>query len=201
MVRNVARGFRPGSGMGEPPMKKIVLIYGCISGVMIATLMSLSLVFSKRIGYGHSMLLGYTIMVASFLLVYFGVRSYRDTEGGGEISFGRAMAVGSLIMLITCVFYVASWEVLYFNFMPHFMDDYGAHTLAKMQASGASQAAIAKQAAAFERMNKMYQNVFYNSAMTFIEPLPVGVLMTGVSAVLLRRKNKSEASTSGVMAA
>lgn len=174
-------------------MKKIVLTYGCISGVMIATLMSLSLVFADRIGYGHSMIVGYTIMVASFLLVYFGVRSYRDTEGGGQITFGRAMAVGSLIMLITCVFYVASWEVLYFNFMPHFMDDYAAHILAKMQASGASAAAIAAKSAELAKMKRMYQSVFWNSAMTFLEPLPVGLLMTLISAALLRKKDMIEA--------
>jgi len=107
-------------------MKKTVLTFGLIAGVMISVLMCSSLLLAHRIGPGHSMLIGYTIMVASFLLVYFGIRSYRDNTLAGHISFGRAFTCGLLITLITTVCYVASWEILYFNFMPHFMDSYFA---------------------------------------------------------------------------
>ncbi|MGD0894228.1 MAG: DUF4199 domain-containing protein, partial [Terracidiphilus sp.] len=97
-------------------MKKTVLTFGVIAGVIISVLMDGSLLLANKIGSGHnSMLLGYTMMVASFLLVYFGIRSYRDNNLGGQISFGRGFACGILITLITCVFYVATWEVLYFN--------------------------------------------------------------------------------------
>jgi hypothetical protein len=37
--------------------------------------------------------------VASFLLIYFGIRSYRDNTRAGQISFGRAFACGFLILL------------------------------------------------------------------------------------------------------
>jgi hypothetical protein len=175
----------------EISMKKIVLTYGCISGVVIAVLMNASVLFAKRIGYGHSMILGYTIMVASFLLVYFGIRSYRDTVGGGVISFGRAMGVGSLIMLITCMFYVVSWEIVYYNFMPHFMDDYGAYVLEKAKAAGATAAQLAAKQAEVDKTKQMYASPLMNSLMTFMEPLPVGVLITLISAALLRRKSRA----------
>jgi len=106
-------------------MKKTVLTFGLIAGVMISVLMDGSLLLANKIGTGHnSMLLGYTMMVASFLLIYFGIRSYRDTTLAGQISFGRAFSCGILIALITTVFYVATWEVVYFGFIPHFMDSY-----------------------------------------------------------------------------
>ena len=73
-------------------MKKIVLTFGLISGLMISVLMGGSLIFARKIGSGHSMALGYTMMVASFLLIYFGIRSYRDNTLFGQISFGRAFA-------------------------------------------------------------------------------------------------------------
>lgn len=139
-------------------------------------------------------------MVASFLLVYFGIRSYRDTVGEGTISFGRAMAVGSLIMLITCVFYVASWEVIYYNFMPNYMDDYSAHVLEHARAAGATAAQLQAKAASLDQMKKMYANPVMNSLMTLMEPLPVGLLMTLVSAVLLRRKNSAQHSNSEALA-
>jgi hypothetical protein len=174
----------------ELPMKKTVLTFGLISGVMISVLMDASLLLAKKIGAGHSMLLGYTIMVASFLLVYFGIRTYRDNTLAGEISFGRAFACGILITLITTVCYVASWEVLYFNFMPHFMDSYFAAQIHQVQSSGLDPATTAAQVAAIERSQQLYQNPFVNMAYTFIEPLPVGLLITLLSAAVLRRKAK-----------
>src|SRR5271166_812460 len=125
-------------------MKKTVLTVGLIAGLVISVLMDGSLILANKIGTGHnSMLLGYTMMVASFLLVYFGIRSYRDNNLAGQISFGRAFACGILIALITTVFYVATWEVLYFNFIPHFMDSYWATQIHKVQASSLDPATTA----------------------------------------------------------
>jgi hypothetical protein len=134
------------------------------------------------------MLLGYTMMVASFLMIYFGIRSYRDNTLAGQISFGRAFACGILITLITTVFYVATWEVIYFNFMPHFMDGYFAAQIHKAQSSGLDPATIASQVATIEHTQQLYQNPFVNMAYTLIEPLPVGILITLISAAVLRRK-------------
>ena len=116
---------------------------------MISVLMDSSLLLANKIGSGHnSMLLGYTMMVASFLLIYFGIRSYRDNNLDGQISFGRAFACGILIALITIVCYVATWEILYFNFMPHFMDSYFAAQIHKVQSSSLDPATIAAKVAA-----------------------------------------------------
>ncbi len=169
-------------------MKKIVLTFGLIAGVMISVLMDGSLLLANKIGSGHSMVLGYTMMVASFLLIYFGIRSYRDDSLGGQISFGRAFACGILIALITIVCYVATWEVLYFKFIPHFMDSYFAAQIHKVQSSGLDPAATAAQVATIQHSQQLYQNPLVNMAYTFIEPLPVGILITLISAALLRRK-------------
>jgi len=169
-------------------MRKIVLTFGLISGFIISVLTGGSLVFAEKFGSGHSLALGYTIMVASFLLIYFGIRSYRDHTLPGQISFGRAFACGVLITLITTVCYVVTWEVLYFNFMPHFMDSYFAAQIHKVQSAGLDSATTAAQVAAIERSQQLYQNPLINMAYTFVEPLPVGLLITLISAALLRRK-------------
>jgi hypothetical protein len=175
-------------------MKKTVLTFGIIAGLIISALMDASLLLSKKIGSGHSMALGYTIMVASFLLVYFGIRSYRDNVLGGPISFGRAFTCGILISLITTVFYVVSWEILYFNFMPHFMDGYFAAQIRHVQASGLDPATIAAQVAAIQHSQQLYQNPLVNMAYTFIEPFPVGLIITLVSAAVLRRKDSAQSN-------
>jgi hypothetical protein len=173
----------------EPDMKKTVLTFGLIAGVMISVLMDGSLLLANKIGTGHnSMLLGYTMMVASFLLIYFGVRSYRDNTLAGQISFGRAFSCGILIALITTVFYVATWEVVYFGFIPHFMDSYWAAEIHKVQSRGLDAATTAARVADIQHQQQAYQNPFVNMAYTFMEPLPVGLIITLISAAILRRK-------------
>ena len=176
-------------------MKKTVLTFGLIAGVMISVLMGGNLLVANRIGSGHSLVLGYTTMVASFLLIYFGIRSYRDNTLAGQISFGRAFACGILITLITCVFYVAMWEIVYFNFMPHFMDSYFAAQIHKVQSSGLDPATTAAQVAAIRRSQQLYQNPLVNMAYTFMEPLPVGLLIALISAAILRRRAPVEPTT------
>src|SRR5687768_3064241 len=99
-------------------MKKTVWKFGLLAGALSSVLLAVTIPFQGEDGLDHSMLVGYATIVVSFLLIYFGVRSYRDNVGRGAVSFRRALAVGSLIGLIGSVCYVATWQVMYFNFMP-----------------------------------------------------------------------------------
>ena len=181
-------------------MRKIVLTFGLISGVLCSTMMLITIPFEDKIGYGHSLIVGYTTIVASFLLVYFGIRAYRNNVGGGKISFGRAFAVGISITLITCVFYVVTWEVMYFFFMPDFMVKYSAYVIQKARAAGASEAAIQAKTLELQKSTAAYNNPLVNVAMTFIEPFPVGLLITLISAAVLRRKGEAQTATSALPA-
>jgi hypothetical protein len=172
----------------ERAMKKIIITFGLISGAISALMMGITVPFAHKIAYNRALLIGYTTIVLSLLLVYFGVRSYRDNVNSGQITFGKAFAVGLCITLISCLCYVVAWEVIYFNFMPNFMDEYSTHALERAKAAGASDAALQKQAEELKKGKEMYNNVFYNAALTFIEPFPVGLVITLLSAVILRRK-------------
>ncbi|HKO99654.1 MAG TPA: DUF4199 domain-containing protein [Pyrinomonadaceae bacterium] len=169
-------------------MKKIVLTFGLIGGVMISVLMLGTLPFAQRIGFDNAVFVGYTIMVLSFLMVFVGIRSYRENVGGGTISFGRAFAVGALITLITSVFYVLTWEVMYFNFMPNFANDYSNYLIEKMRAAGDSQQLIDAKLEEMKQFKQMLDNPLLNSAISFIEPIPVGLLITLISSLVLRKK-------------
>lgn len=181
-------------------MKKTILTFGIISGTLISLMMVGTLPFVHKIGLDKGEYLGYTTMVLAFLLVFFGIRSYRDNQGNGAITFAKGFAVGISITLISCVFYVVTWEVLYFKFMPDFMDKYSAYEVAKMQASGASAAAVQAQIQNLKRYTEMYNHVLFNSAMTFLEPLPVGLLITLVSAAILRKKATGQTAQRAVQA-
>jgi Protein of unknown function (DUF4199) len=171
-------------------MKKIVLRFGLISGFILmalsATLMPLCL--KGILPLENQEVLGYTSMVLSFLLVFFGVRSYRESVGGGAIGFGKAFQVGILITLITCAMYVLAWEILYYTFLPDFFETYTSHVLAQMKATGASAEAVQKKAQEMASFAKLYHNPLVNSGVTFLEVFPVGLIVTLVSAAILRRK-------------
>jgi hypothetical protein len=173
-------------------MKRTVWTFGLISGAILSAMMLLTMPFMDRIGFDRGMVIGYTTMVVAFLLVFFGVRSYRDNVAGGSVSFGRALAVGSLIALIASVCYVVTWEIFFFNFAPDFVEKMQAHMLEKAVASGESPAAIQAKIAEMERFAEMYRNPLINAAITFIEPLPVGLVFALVSAGILGRRRRSE---------
>ena len=168
--------------------KRIVLTFGCLSGAVSAALMLATVPFMDRIGFDRGLVVGYTGMVVSFLFVFFGVRAYREQLGPAPLTFGNAFGVGLMITLISCVFYVVTWEIVYFNFMPDFTDRYGKHVLDQLRASGATEAAILARQKELLDFKEMYRNPLVNIAFTFIEPLPVGLLMTLISAVTLRAK-------------
>ena len=183
-------------------MKKIVLRFGLTSGLILLSLSAvlMPLCLNGTLDLGQSELIGYSAMVLSFLLVFFGVRSYRDTVAGGTISFGKAFQVGLLITLITCAMYVIAWEIAYFNFFPDFLDQYSTRVLAKMRADGESAAAIQEMEGQMAFMAKYYDNVFFNSAITFLEVFPVGLIVSLISAAILRRKPPQAAPATAVTA-
>jgi hypothetical protein len=181
-------------------MKKIVLRFGLASALIITALSSVTLPLCMNGTLDHSEIVGYTTMVLAFLMVFFGIRSYRDNVAAGAIGFGKAFQVGILITLMTCAMYVIGWEIAYFNFFPHFLDQYTAHVLLKMRTAGESEAAIQEKAATLAEMAKHYQNPLYNSAVTFMEIFPVGLIVTLISAAILRRKPRQGAPAATVPA-
>jgi len=176
----------------ETHMKKTILVFGLISGALSSLMMVLTVPFLDKIGFDKGEYIGYTAIVLSFLLVFFGIRSYRDNIGNGQITFTKGFAVGIAITLISCVFYVVTWEALYFTVLHDFMDKYSAYMIEKLKASGASAAAVQTQLQQLKKYKEMYENPLFNAAVTFIEPFPVGLVITLISAAILRRKPQTQ---------
>jgi len=171
-------------------MKKTIWTFGLIAGAILSIMMVATIPFVDSLGYEKGAVIGYTTMVLAFLLVYFGIRSYRDNVGGGSISFGRAVAVGMLIVAVASVCYTATWQVIYRTYYPDFMDKYMAHQLDKARADGKSEAELAQMKVELDKDAKLYSNPIVNVAVNLLEPLPVGVLVTLISAMMLRRKRR-----------
>jgi len=177
-------------------MKKTILTFGLISGAISSLMMVATVPFADKIGFDKGEVVGYTIIVLSFLLVFFGIRAYRDNAGSGQITFTKAFAVGISITVISCLCYVVTWEILYFHFLPGFMDKYSAYMAEKLKASGASPAAVQAQLQQLKKYKEMYDNPLLNAEMTFLEPFPIGLVITLISAAILRRKPESQLAQS-----
>jgi hypothetical protein len=172
-------------------MRKIVLTFGLIAGGVLSVMMLITVPLQNKIGWDNGAVIGYTTMVLAFLMIFFGVRSYRDNVAGGSVKFGRALAVGLSITMIATACYVTTWEFLYFNVMPDFADKYAAGAVDRAKKSGASAEKIAAVTKEMAEFKVSYNNPLINIAYTTLEPLPVGLLFAFVAAGVLSRKRRA----------
>ncbi|MDB5126253.1 DUF4199 domain-containing protein [Mucilaginibacter sp.] len=173
-------------------MKKNVIVFGLISGLIVSVLMVIGMAWCYKSGnHDGNMILGYASMLLAFSLIFVGVKNYRDKYNNGVISFGKAFKIGLYISLIASTMYVLAWLIDYYLFMPDFMDKYAAHEMAKAQSSGASAADIAAKVKEISYMKRMYSSFIWVVLFTYMEILPVGLIVSLITAFILKRKAKS----------
>jgi hypothetical protein len=172
-------------------MRKVVFTFGLIGGLIVSALMFGSMPLWKNgiIDFNDSQWIGYTSIVISLSVIFFGVKSYRDAHLNGDITFGRAMGVGVLITLIASVVYAVGWEFCFHFFYPNFMEEYTAICIDRAKASGVTGAELADTIARFDQAREMYKNPLLRFGFTMMEPLPVGILISLISGALLRKKS------------
>jgi hypothetical protein len=172
-------------------MFRTLLLWGTVAGLIVG-----SILFGTTVAMaddppsmGIGMALGYASMLIALSAIFVGVKRHRDDALGGVIRFWPAFGMGLGISVVAGVFYVLAWEAaLAVTGM-----DYGAkfaeHFIAQRRAEGASAAELAKIAAEMKAFSVQYANPLYRMPMTFTEIFPVGVLVSLVSAALLRRSS------------
>lgn len=172
-------------------MKKIVLVFGLIAGVIVTAMMLYSAAsLYKNQHYKGNDVLGYTTMVIAFSFVFVGIKNFRDKYNQGVISFGKAFRIGLYITLIASTMYVLVWLVDYYLFMPDFTEKFTTCVMNDARSSGATQAELDKKAAHMAQFAKMYENPLFVILATYAEVLPVGLIITLLSALFLKRKAK-----------
>lgn len=173
-------------------MKKNSIIYGLIAGIVV----SIPMLFSVNslnnpngiINFENSMLVGYASMLIAFSLVFVGIRNYRNHYNNGVITFWKAFKTGFTIVFIASTIYVLAWLIDFFYFIPEFTEKYAEHILSNLKASGASQAVIDQKTREMADFSVMYRNPFFNALITYTEILPVGIVVTLISSLILRKK-------------
>jgi hypothetical protein len=172
-------------------MKKIVIVCGLISGFIVTTWFLGSMaVFGSDFNFDKGMFYGFASMIMAFSLIFVGIKNYRDNYNNGVISFGKGFQIGFLISLIASTIYVVTWLIMYFNFMQDFDEKYTEHVLSSMQKKGESPEAIDAKKTEMNEMWVLYQNPFICALFTYTEILPVGLVISLIAALILKRKTK-----------
>jgi len=177
-------------------MKKLVFVYGIIAGLIVTGMMAFSTGYYCAKGdFEGGMIYGYSAMIIAFSMIFVGIKSFRDKHNGGTISFKKAFKIGLFISLIASTIYVIGWLINYYCFIPDFMDKYAAAMIAKAKASDISASELAKKTADMAQMKEWYKNPLFVILMTYVEILPVALIVTLISALILKRTTPKQMQT------
>lgn len=164
-----------------------ILSYGAASGLFVGG--TLFVVFVWMGGHppnGWGMLIGYLTMLVALSLVFVAIKRHRDTALGGVIRFWPAFGLGLGVSFVASLFYVVAWEAALAVMQADFAGTYADAVIQRQKAAGVSGEALAKLVADMERFKANYANPAYRLPMTFTEIFPVGVIVSLISAALLR---------------
>ena len=171
-------------------MTKKALVYGLLAGVIVSIYMVIAMArCTKDMDPGTGMMLmGFASMFVAFSMIFVAVRSYRNNEGGGYITFGKAFKLGVIIALIGSTMYVITWMIDLHFFLPDFADMYAASEISKAQAAHKTAAEIAKITKDMDDFKVSYKNPVMVVLYTYMEILPVGLILALESALVFKKK-------------
>jgi len=163
-----------------------------MAGVILAGFMVyVSLLVYNNPNFKSNDIVGWAGMIAVFALMFVGIKNYRDKYNGGFISFGKAFKTGFYIALLASTIYVIAGLMIYYVFMPDWLDKYIEHVMYCERLKGATAAELNKKAQDMANFKEMYKNPAFVVFMTYMEVLPVGVIVALISAFILKRKPRT----------
>jgi hypothetical protein len=175
-------------------MKRTVLVFGLIAGLVVSVFMAVSMAIASNMEGSHgagSMLVGYASMLIAFSFVFVGIKSYRDKHLGGSITFGKGFLTGFLIAFIASTLYVITWALEYNFFLTDFMDQYAQSMIDQAVGAGSTPEQITALQQEMNEGKEMYSSPFGFTLITYMEILPLGIIVALISALILKKKPQS----------
>ena len=170
-------------------MKKNILVFGLTSGIILSIfIFFLTWLGVKYPQFAHSEVTGFAAMIIAFSFIFVGVKNFRDKYNHGAVSFGKAFRIGLGIALIGSTLYVIAWLADFYIFVPDFMEKYADGLVKQARASGVSPDVLAKKVAEINNMRELYKSPLFVVMFTYIEVLPVGIIISLLTALILRRR-------------
>jgi Protein of unknown function (DUF4199) len=171
-------------------MRKVILTYGMIAGVIVSVMILGSLPLWNRgiLNFDNGEIVGYTTIVISLSMVFFGIKSCRDYHFNGSITFWQGIKIGLLITLIASVMYALTWEFSLRSLAPDFSDKMWQHYIDNAKNESQNEAELKAAVQQVETWKEWYKNPLLRLGLMLMEIVPVGVVITIISAVILRKK-------------
>lgn len=174
-------------------MKKNVWLYGVIAGLIVTAMMVVTTILCyNNPDFESSMALGFATMFLAFAFIWVGIKNVRDKYNNGVITFGKAFKIGLYISLIASTMYVAVWLVEYYVFIPDFMEKYTAHVIKEAKADNLSASELSDKIAEVNKYKEMYKSPILVVLLTYAEILPVGLIVSLICAMLVKRSATKE---------
>lgn len=176
-------------------MRKTIYIFGGIAGAIVASVMCISMMMfkSNSANFDWGMVIGYASMLLAFIMIFIAIKTYRDRHADGRISFGKAFGIGLGVTCIASLIYSLTWFVIYKTVYPEFPQHYTEYSLQKMQQAGKTSAEIETAKLEISEAFEYYRTWYGIISITFIEIFPVGLLVTLICALILKRKTPAVA--------
>ncbi len=163
-------------------MVRTMLVYGVLAGAIAIGVMSIDMALGV-----HSLLIGYLVLFAASILIFVGIKRYRDVALGGVIRFTTALGLGLGMAVVASLIYVIGWEIYLWSTDYAFLGQYFASEIEAKRAAGASAAELARMRSEMEPMIAQYNSQpLIRFLYTVVEVFPVGLIVTLISAALLR---------------
>ena len=168
-------------------MRNIILKNGIFGGLIVSIIMiTMTLYMKNNPNYEPSMYIGFVSMFLAFTFVFLGIKQQRDSNYG-SITFGKAIATGLIISLLISTIYVAVWLIIYYNFFPNFIEKYSEIAL-----KNAKPEELAAKTAEMNQYKEMYKSPIMVILLTYMEILPIGIVITLIAALVMKRKSVVE---------
>lgn len=167
-------------------MIRIAFVYGLISGLVVIGGILFSLALAGDDPSTGTQIVGYLIMIIAMSIIFFGIKRHRDVNRGGEVAFLPALGLGLMISLVGSIAYAAVWEIYLVVSGSSFIDDYAATHIEEQMALGVAGEDLEALRAEMDLLKERYANPLFRIPITLSEILPIGVVISLISAAILR---------------
>lgn len=175
--------------------KSPFLLYGIVGGLITVIGFFLWPVLvdpESESGMKYGELIGYAFMLLALSTVFFALRSFRD-RNGGLLTFKEGFLNGLIVVVVASVIYVIGWMIYYPIFMPEFADQYTQSQITQLETQGLSDTELQQRVEELKAFQEMYEQPLVMAGFSFLEIFPVGLIVSLISALILRRTTKDEA--------
>jgi len=169
-------------------MKKIILIFGAISGLICGGMFFLLAPEDGQVDFENGQLYGYLTMFIALSSIFFAIRQYRDKYSNGSIGFKNAFKIGMGITCVAAVIYIVSWEIYFAQYGADFTDQYLEYLKTSLSEQGTPGEDLETQLAEAEELMKNYEtNIFTRLSLTFLEIFPVGLIISLIASLVFSK--------------